>query len=221
MSCKVRVVPAILTDNFDILQTMIHSSEEFAEYVQIDIMDGRFVPSSSILAADIAAVKPVLDWEAHIMVLNPEEYIEGFRDAGAEKIIFHYEATQSPLAVIAAIKNLGIQAGIAVNPETPVPDILPLVGELDSVLFMSVHPGFYGAKFLPEVLDKVTELRNACPDLWIGLDGGVKEANIADIAGVGVNDICVGSAVFLQPDPGESYRHLLSLAEASSPYEVV
>ena len=108
--------------------------------------------------------------------------------------------------------------GLAVNPDTSVADISPLIDELDCVLFMSVHPGFYGSKFIPKVLDKVAAFRLAYPDMEIGIDGGIKEDNIARIAMSGANSICVGSAIFCQEQPGESYNHLVSLANrASSP----
>ena len=101
------------------------------------------------------------------------------------------------------------------NPETPVSAILSLVDELDSVLFLSVNPGFYGSQFIPEVMTKVTELRRLRPEIEIGIDGGIKEANISQVAKSGVNVIYVGSAVFLQPQPAESYRRLLALAQGS------
>ena len=105
-----------------------------------------------------------------------------------------------------------MEVGLAVNPETSVNDILYLTDKVDSVLFLSVHPGFYGAKFLPEVLPKIIELRQARPHLTIGIDGGVKENNITQIARTGVNEICVGSAILMQPDPGLAYRKLLLLS---------
>jgi len=214
-----QVVPAILTDDPRTLEKLVRQAESFACYVQFDIMDGEFVPSNSIGAEDIARVKPKFDWEVHLMMLKPEDYVSDFQKARAKKIIFHYEATPDPLKVISAIRRLKLQVGLAVNPETPVSVILPLADSIDSVLFMTVHPGFYGAKFLPKVMGKVKELRRALPDMEIELDGGIKESNIAEVARAGVDMICVGSAVFLQPSPPESYRRLVALAggEAISP----
>jgi ribulose-phosphate 3-epimerase len=127
-------------------------------------------------------------------------------------LIFHYEATESPDEVIALGHSLGVNVGLAVNPETAIATVQPLVDRVDSVLLMAVHPGFYGSQFLPEVMDKVTELRQVRPSLEIGIDGGVKESNITRIARSGVDVIYVGSAVFLQPNPGESYLRLQALA---------
>ncbi len=143
--------------------------------------------------------------------------LEEFKKAGARKIVFHYEATTEPDRVIRKIKKLGMKAGLAVNPETPVTAIKTLVKNLDSVLFLSVYPGFYGAKFIPDVLEKIVAFRKSYPKIEIGIDGGVKENNIAQIARTGVNVIYVGSAIFLQPDPAGSYRLLKKLAKIHAP----
>jgi ribulose-phosphate 3-epimerase len=217
VSKKIRTVPAILTSDPVELEKMLRQAESFTDYVQIDIMDGRFVPSQSVSCAQVAALKTRLHWEAHLMVLNPEDYLEEFRAAGAEKIVFHYEAAPSPEAVIRKIKMLGLRAGLAVNPETPVGAIDPLVRELDSVLFLAVNPGYYGAKFIPDVLEKIRAFRRSHPGVETGIDGGIKETNIAGIAATGVDVIFIGSAVFLQPDPAAAYRRLTLLAQTAAP----
>jgi ribulose-phosphate 3-epimerase len=215
MTRSIRIIPAVLTDSPETLNTLLKQAESFTDYIQIDIMDGEFVPSRSITWEQIAGISTKLTWEAHLMVEQPEKHLEHFKKAGARKIIFHYEAAPAPEKTIAMARNLGIEMGLAVNPETPVSRILPLVGNIDSVLFLSVHPGFYGAKFIPEVLGKISELRLAQPALKMGIDGGIKESNIAQIASSGVDEICVGSAIFNQPQPAESYRKLLALARGS------
>ncbi len=212
---KIKVVPALLTDNPSALETMVRQAESFATYVQMDIMDGQFVPSRSITWEHLANLAMKLSWEAHLMVRHPEKYLPGFHQAGARKVLFHYEATSSPRQVIAQARDLNLEVGLAINPETAVSTILPLADEVDSILLMTVNPGFYGSKFIPEVMDKVVELRKARPDIEIGVDGGVKESNIAQIARAGVDVIYVGSAIFRHPQPGESYRHLLALAQES------
>jgi len=217
MTRRSQVVPAILTDDPKALETMVRQAETFTTYVQFDIMDGLFVPSRSITWKHLASLPMNLSWEAHLMVEHPEDYLEGFWQAGAQKIVLHYEAIPSPREVISLVRNLGPGVGLAVNPETPVSDFISLASEVDSVLFLSVNPGFYGSKFIPEVLDKVIEFRSARPDMEIGIDGGVKESNIAQIAQAGVDVIYVGSAIFAQPHPGESFHHLLALAQEGSP----
>jgi len=213
MSRNVRVVPAILTDDPSALEKMLRQAESFTDYVQIDIMDGHFVPSRSVTWEQVAGLPGKLKWEAHLMVVHPEEYLKGFKQAGAGKIIFHHEATISPHEVIARIRNLGIEVGLAINPETPVSAIAPYINQVDSVLLLTVTPGFYGCKFIPEVMDKVAKLRAIQPGIEIGIDGGIKESNIQEIARAGVDYICVGSAVFLQPDQAASYRRLQSLVQ--------
>ncbi|MDD5039036.1 MAG: ribulose-phosphate 3-epimerase, partial [Dehalococcoidales bacterium] len=126
MSHRKQIVPAILTDNPETLEFMVRQVESFTNYVQFDIMDGRFVPSRSVTWEHIIRLSPKLNWEAHLMVLHPEEYLEGFQRAGAKKIVFHYEATPKPQELISRIHDMGLAVGIALNPETPVSAILPL-----------------------------------------------------------------------------------------------
>lgn len=215
MTRLTRVMPAILTNDPKALTTMVHQAETFTNYVQFDIMDGQFVPSQSITWEHLASLPMKLNWEAHLMVLHPEDYLQGFRQAGAQKIVFHYEATPSPQEFISLVRDIGMSVGLAVNPDTANSAILPLVDNVDSVLFLAVHPGFYGSKFIPEVMDKVAELRSVRPEVEIGVDGGIKESNIRQIVRAGVDVIYVGSAIFLQPQPGESFRHLLALVQES------
>ena len=215
MAKTIQVVPAILSDDINALENMVRQAETFASYVQIDIMDGRFVPSQSITWQQLSTVPVKLNWEAHLMVLNPEDYLSGFRQAGAQKIIFHYEATALPGKVISKTRELGLNVGLAINPDTPVSAFISLTDEVDSVLFLTVNPGFYGSKFIPEVMNKVEELRRLRPGIEIGVDGGIKEVNIQQVAKSGVDVIYVGSAIFLQPQPGESYHQLLALANNS------
>jgi len=212
MPDSIRIVPAVLTDDAETLQKLIKQAEGYTDYVQIDIMDGKFVPSHSITWKQITEIPTRLKWEAHLMVEQPEIQFKDYRQAGACKVIFHYEATTAPEKAIAAARRLNLEVGLAINPETSISTILSLTDKVDSVLFLSLHPGFNCAKFIPEVLDKVVELRRLRPGLQIGIDGGIKESNIAQVARTGVNEICVGSAIFMQPDPAQSYRKLKSLA---------
>lgn len=213
MTIHSRLVPAILTEDPQALEAMVRQVETFTTYAQIDIMDGQFVPSRSITWEDIAPLSVKFAWEAHLMTLHPEEQFQGYQQAGAQKVIFHYEATPSPQKVIALARNLDLKVGLAINPDTPVSAIHQLASQVDSVLLLSVDPGFYGSPYIPGVVDKVAELRQLHPGLEISMDGGIKESNIAEIAKSGVDTICVGSAIFLQPHPDESFRHLQSLIQ--------
>jgi ribulose-phosphate 3-epimerase len=146
------------------------------------------------------------------MVQHPEKYFENYQKAGACKVIFHYEATNDTEMVINKARKLNLNVGLAVNPETPVSRLLPVLNKVDGVLLLSVHPGYYGAKFIPEVVDKISELRKLIPDIEIGIDGEIKENNVSLISKSGIDEIFVGSAIFLQQDPGSSYQKLLALA---------
>jgi len=216
MKKRIRTVPAILTDDPATLKKLVSQTEAFTDYAQFDIMDGDFVPSRSVTCAQIARLKPGIKWEAHLMARHPEDCLKEFKKAGAQKIVFHYEATPEPENIIVKIRKLGMEAGLAVNPETPIKAITPLVDKVDSVLFLAVNPGFYGAKFIPDVLDKIVEFRKLYPEKETGIDGGVKENNIGQIARTGVDVIFIGSAIFLQPDPATSYRRLTELAQDSA-----
>lgn len=211
-----RIIPAILTEDPEALEKMMRQTETFTDYAQIDIMDGKFVPSRSITHEQVARVPTRLTWEAHLMVERPEDYFSGFKNASARRVIFHYEATRNPQAVIGRARGFGLQVGVALNPETPPSAVSPLLETIDSVLLLSVNPGFYGSKFVPEVLNKVKELRQYASQLEISIDGGIKESNIVQVAHSGVDSICVGSAIFLQPDPKESYHRLLRLIQPAS-----
>lgn len=206
-----RVVPAILTDNASAVREMGRAMKGVADWVQVDIMDGEFVPSRSIGWQSVKAAKLSFDWEAHLMVREPESYFSGFKSAGARRVVFHYEATPDPAAVIAAAEKLGMEVGMALNPETTTEAAAPFLDRLDSVLLLSVNPGFYGAEYIPGVLDKVGELRALAPELHIGIDGGIKADNILEVAASGVDDICVGSGIFRAPDPVAAWRKLQTL----------
>jgi ribulose-phosphate 3-epimerase len=211
----IRIIPAILTDNAADLEKLTRLAETFSDYAQYDLMDGHFVPSNSFSVDDMSALKTKLRWEAHLMMLQPEDYLATLKSAGSDKIIFHFEAVAAPWKIISMARGLGIKVGMAVNPETPFASFKEWVPELDSVLFMAVNPGFYGAKFIPEVLEKIKEFRKTYFKTLTGLDGGVKESNIAEIARAGVDEICVGSAIFKAPDAGAAYRKLADLANAA------
>jgi len=215
MTSSIKVIPAVLTDNPEKLTQMAQQSAAFTDYVQIDFMDGKFVPSMSIKPEQITGIPQNLEWEAHIMIEKPINFLESYKKAGAKKVIFHFEATPSPVMVISEARRLGLSVGLAVNPDTSNGEVLPYLAEIDSLLYMSVYPGFYGAKFIPEVLKKVKQMRRANPELIIGLDGGVKENNIAEIAQSGVDEIFVGSAIFMQPDMAAAYRKLVTLAHTA------
>lgn len=204
----------MLTDDVSALNQMVKAISSAVQWAQVDIMDGQFVPSKSIGWQEIKAAKPKFDWEAHLMVKEPESYFSGFKSARARRIIFHFEAVTDPKVTIDTARKLDLDIGMALNPGTPVSAVAEYLPLLDSILIMSVIPGFYGSKFIPEVLDKVGEIRAIRPEIPIGIDGGIKESNILEVAASGVGDICVGSGIFLSADPAASWRHLQTLVDA-------
>lgn len=208
-----RVTPAILATELSAFQALVTSAETFADYVQIDMMDGLFVPSKSITSAELGKVKTILKSEAHLMVKDPENWLEAVANFGSEEVIFHFEAVANPVETIGLLRDTDFRVGLGVNPETPVKEFLALAGLVDTVMFMAVNPGFYGAPFIPDVMDKIRELRAAKPFLNIGVDGGIKIDNALLAKEAGADFVCVGSAIFAADDPAQVYcqfKHILN-----------
>lgn len=208
-----KLIPAILATNLREFKRLLTVAEELTDYVQIDFMDGEFVPSKSISAEDLKDVSTSLRSEAHLMVRHPENYVLALKEFGTEKVVFHYEAVADPVKLIDSLKQHRFAVGIAINPETPVAAPGNLLERVDSVLFLTVYPGSYGHEFLPQVLNKVRELHAAKPKIKIGLDGGIKPENIEQVLESGADLAYVGSAIFLQPDPRKSFLDLKDRVE--------
>jgi ribulose-phosphate 3-epimerase len=211
MKKEIDLVPAILTDKRKDLVAMVNECAKFCSYVQVDVMDGKFVPSSSVSIEDLSGVKLPGKSEAHLMVEEPLLWVDAFKTAGASRIIYHFEIESDHFKTIEAIKKKKLEVGLAINPSTQVKDFSFLVDRIDSVLFMSVIPGFYGSKFIPEVLDKVKEFKKIYPNKCAGIDGGVKADNVTLVAQSGVDYICVGSAILKAEDPGKAYSQIKGL----------
>jgi len=203
-----KIVPAILTNDPADLEIKIRQSEQFTEIAQIDIMDGKFVPSMSVGSEDLKKVKTKLYLEVHIMAVDPERYFEPFRSAGAKRIIFHFESTDRPAELVRMLREMNVLPGIAINPGTPLDAVRPLFGDIDMLLLMAVNPGFYGSPFIPEVLNKARELSKEERKFILALDGGVKQDNFMEIVNSGVEQIDIGSGIF-KGNPAENYRKFL------------
>jgi len=202
------IVPALLSESKEQLQKMCDLCASFTDFVQIDIMDGEFVPSRSVTIDDVAGLNLAVRCEAHLMVKDAAAWLPAFKKIGCERVIFHYEAVTGHRELIHQIKAMGMRAGVAVNPATSAEEIYPIAPELDCVLFMSVNPGFYGAAFIPSVLEKISEFKRACPKVAAGIDGGVKPDNLGKIVSAGADIICVGSAILKAPDPARAYSQM-------------
>ena len=208
------IVPAILTNTKDEFTKMIDICSGFANYAQIDIMDGKFVPSKSIELTDLDNYTSPIECEAHLMVSEPSDWILPFKKIGAKRILYHFEINADHLQIIDEIRKLDLSTGIAVNPATTIDDFKYLVAKIDAVLFMSVNPGFYGAPFIPDVLKKIKEFKSIYPDKIIGIDGGIKLDNLLKVKESGVDYICVGSAILKNINPGQSYQEFQKLLHA-------
>lgn len=205
------IAPSILSADFGRLQHEVASVEDYADWLQVDVMDGHFVPNLSFGAPVAKWIKTKLPLDIHLMVDNPADRIAEFQAIGAKHITFHAEAvteTADRKSLLQAIRSTGATAGIALNPETPVSAISDIVAEVDLVLVMSVHPGFGGQTFLPKVLEKIAVLRAAHPTLMIQIDGGIDESSAAQARTAGADNLVAGSFIFSASDRADAIRKL-------------
>jgi ribulose-phosphate 3-epimerase len=194
---KIQVLPSLLSANFGKLQSEIDRFDPLVPGFHFDVMDGHFVPNLSMGAPVLAKLKTRGYFDVHLMVSNPMERIPEFAAAGADMVSFHIEATEeNARRVIDHIHSYNMKAGIALKPKTRLNAIEHVLDSIDYVLIMSVEPGYSGQSFMPEVLQKVTTLRNNFPDLSIEIDGGVNNEIIASILSSGANMIVSASYLF-------------------------
>ena len=215
----VRILPSLLSADFTRLAEEIRRVEEGgADALHVDVMDGHFVPNLTIGLPVVESIRKTAKrpLDVHIMISNPLEYAARYVEAGASGLTFHVEATREPERVIDAIVEAGGRAAMAVNPETPVEPLLPYVDRLSMILVMSVHPGFGGQKFMPEVLPKLERLRAAGFGGDLEIDGGIGPSTISEAARAGANVFVAGSAIFGAPDVPARIAELRRLAEAAS-----
>jgi len=212
-----RIAPSILSADFAALGAAIRAVEDAgADLIHVDVMDGHFVPNITIGPPVVRALKRVArtPLDVHLMISDPDRYIEAFVEAGAAMISVHVEVLPHLHRTLAHIKSLGVEAGAVLNPSTPVSAIEEVARDVDFVLVMSVNPGFGGQSFIPGSLDKVSRiralLRGAGNPGPIEIDGGIDTGNIAAAVDAGVDIVVAGSAVFGHGDPGAAVRALRS-----------
>lgn len=200
----IHLSPSILAADFANLQSEIEKVEKSgATYIHVDVMDGAFVPNISLGAPIAKAIRPHVKgvMDVHLMIEQPERYLEDFKNAGADILTVHVEATNHIHRVIQQIHNLGMKAGVAINPGTPVSSIEPIIDMVEMVLVMSVNPGFGGQKFIPNTLEKIKAVKELAiksnkTDLLIEVDGGVTTDNVLAVIKAGANVLVAGSSVF-------------------------
>lgn len=206
----IAIVPSILSADFTRLGEQVREAEAAgAQRIQIDVMDGHFVPNITMGPLVVEAVRRCtrLPLEAHLMITNPQDYIETFAHAGADVIIVHQEVCPHLHRVTQQIRATGKQVGVALNPSTPVFLLEDILSLLDMVLIMTVNPGFGGQDFIPETLPKIMRLRQMLQERQlqcdIEVDGGIHEGTVAQVVQAGANLLVAGSAVFNQRESVE------------------
>lgn len=214
----VRIAPSILSGNFLNLEPDIRMVNKNADLIHIDVMDGSFVPNISfgfpVVEAIAKAVTVPMD--VHLMIVNPDKYVERFAKTGAEMISFHLEAAdqagKDPRDIIAQIKSFGVKAGLVINPDIPVERLFPYIDDVDFFLIMSVFAGFGGQKFIPESIDRIKTLkaemdrRGVVKDIEV--DGGVSASNAHILTEAGATILVAGSSVFKAESPAKAINEL-------------
>ncbi len=204
---ELKIAPSILSADLSDIRGQVALVEEGgADYVHLDVMDGHFVPNITFGPVVVKAVKSVtrLVCDVHLMITDPDYYLEAFAAAGADICTVHAEALNDPGATLDRIKALGMKAGLTINPDTPVSAVLPYLDRVDQVLIMSVFPGFSGQKFIPEVLKKVEAVASAAGDRTdVEIDGGINARTAGAAVRAGANVLVAATAIFGSDDiPG-------------------
>jgi ribulose-phosphate 3-epimerase len=203
-----KIIPAILTKNLSDLKNKLEKIKTLTDWVQIDIMDGRFVKNISVSLTELKKIRFTKNLEIHLMVFNPERYFLACQRLKAKRVIFHFEATKNPSKVLKEMEKYQFEKGMALNPETKIEKIKPYLNQLDLVLFLGVNPGFQGQKFNSFVLRKIKKLRRISKEIKIGVDGGINFKNIKKIAQLGVDYLVVGSYLFQSKNIKKAYQLL-------------
>jgi ribulose-phosphate 3-epimerase len=212
------ISPSILAADFANLERELDRITT-ADYAHIDVMDGHFVPNLTIglpVVARLAEVSP-LPLDVHLMIEDPDRWAPGYAEVGASSVTFHAEAAANPTQVSRDIRRHGARVGLAVRPGTPLDPFLDLLPIVDLILVMTVEPGFGGQSFMPEMMRKVRQARDAISasglDIWVQVDGGISRRTIEQAADAGANVFVAGAAVYAAEDPAAEVAALRAIAE--------
>ncbi|MFC1656901.1 ribulose-phosphate 3-epimerase [Patescibacteria group bacterium] len=209
----IEILPTILTTDPEDLKKKIKIAEKFSSGLQIDIGDGKFIPTTTINFEDLQEAETKLFLEIHLMVSEPDKYIAPFVDLGAGRIIFHIETVENPIKIADKIQALGCEAGVALSPDTFLSRLRELDFKIDEAMLLSVIPGKQGQVFQEQVISRICEVRDMYPDIVIGVDGGINKDNIKLVDRAGANIAVVGSAIFDSFDPEQAYRDIIKVCD--------
>ncbi len=204
----IRIIPAIFAESEKEFLEKINKIKNLSAWAQIDVMDGKFVPKKSPNKPSLIKKFPRLNFEIHLMVREPEKYIAKWAAAGAKKIIFHIESQGDPEKLVKKIKKAGCGAGVAINPETDLEKIFPILEKVDVIMLMGNSPGKQGQKFQEKILKRAKQLRKLKPDIKLEVDAGVNEKTTPKIKKAGIETLVSGSYIFSHSNPAEAIKIL-------------